>query len=243
MRYGERFYRDFEETTRWKSWRVRVETTDLYIRTCEDHPEMVKSLVDMIRNELRRHIARQDVFLTSFVPVPRLPGVHSVIEAMYAASELAGVGPMAAVAGAIAEEVGRELAGLSEEVIVENGGDIWLKITEPITLAIYGGNTAFSGRTGVLVQPHMTPAGICTSSGRLGHSFSFGRADAATIFAKDAALADAVATEMGNMIRDEDSLKDAIAYATGVPGVTGALALIGDRMAVQGNIELAPLTV
>ncbi len=241
MKYGERFYRDFSSTLRWRSFRVRVETTDLYIRARGDYSEKVHSIVSQLRDVLRVHFIRQDDFLTALSPVRRLERVHALIESMYDASEAAGVGPMAAVAGAVAEFTGVSLLNTSEEVIVENGGDIWLRITEPVTLGIYAGSSSFSERLGLRIDPSKTPLGVCTSSGRIGHSFSFGRADAATIIARTAALADAVATETGNRVKDEDDLEAAVHYAMSVPGVLGALAIYRDRIAVQGDVELAPV--
>ena len=241
MKYAERFYRDFTDTQRWTSYRVKVESTDLFIRMRGDRSEEVHAMVRNLREELERHIRIQSAFLTSFVPVPRVAGVHPLVESMYAASEAAGVGPMAAVAGAIAEFVGRQCACISDEVIIENGGDIWLTVTEPVTLSIFAGSSPFSGTVGIRIHPKMCPLGVCTSSGRIGHSFSFGRADAATILAKNAALSDAVTTETGNRVKDEKDMESAVHYAMRIDGVSGALVIYRDAIIIQGGIELAPL--
>ncbi len=238
MRFAERFYREFADTQRWTSFRVKIETSDLYVRAHGDYSGEIECAVAGARDALRTHIAGQDCFISSLGPVPRLEAAHPVIEAMYGASEAAGVGPMAAVAGAIAEHAGRAILDRSGEVMVENGGDIWLAVRDVVTLAIYAGSSRFSGALGIRIAPERTPAGVCTSSGRVGHSFSFGRADAATIVAADAALADAVATGAANLVRDEDDLEAAAAYAMSVPGVRGALIIKGDRMLAQGEIEL-----
>jgi hypothetical protein len=158
---------------------------------------------------------------------------------MYRAAEMAGVGPMAAVAGAIAEQVGRTLVEMSEEIIVENGGDIWLTLKAPAVIGLYAGRSPFSSKIGIMVKPEHTPMGICTSSATVGHSMSFGKADAVTICATDAALADAVATETCNRIRSEDDLATAIRFALSIEGVNGALAILGDTIAAMGEIELA----
>ncbi|TAL39779.1 MAG: UPF0280 family protein [Spirochaetes bacterium] len=238
LRRGERVYRDFGDSARWTSYRVKVETTDLYVRTRGDYTEPLTALVAGLRDALRAHMDIQPEFLSSFSPVPRVPGAPGIVEDMYAASEAAGVGPMAAVAGAVAERTGRMLAGLSEEVIVENGGDIWLRVNQPVRIAVFAGHSPFSGRMGLIVKPERTPLGVCTSSGKVGPSFSFGRADAATIFADTAALADAVATGAGNLVNDDRDLERAASYAMGVPGVRGVLVLLGDSIIVQGEIEL-----
>ncbi|MGV7927384.1 MAG: UPF0280 family protein [Spirochaetota bacterium] len=238
MRYAERFYRDFSGTERWTSFRVKIETSDLYVRADKDYTGVIDRVVTEARDALRGHIAGQECFLSSFDPVPRMEAGHPVIAAMYRASEAAGVGPMAAVAGAIAEHAGRAILDSSGEVLVENGGDIWLAVRDAVTLAVYAGASRFSGALGIRMAPERTPAGVCTSSGRVGHSFSFGKADAVTIIATDAALADAVATGAANLVHGEDDLEEAAAYAMAVQGVRGILVIRGDRMLAQGEIEL-----
>ncbi|MBP7585264.1 MAG: UPF0280 family protein [Spirochaetes bacterium] len=236
--YSERFYRDFSASGRWTTFRVKVESTDLYVRAARDLSERTRSIVERVRAELRAHIARQDVFLSSFTPVAAMEDVPEVVRRMYRASERAGVGPMAAVAGAIAELVGTELAAESDELIIENGGDIWMRVREPVTMGIFAGYSKFSGRLAVRIHPRKTPLGACCSSGKHGHSTSLGRADAVTVFSPDAALADAVATEACNRVRREEDLPLALEYALGIPGITGVLAVMGDSLAVRGDVEL-----
>lgn len=236
MKSAGRTYRDFTETERWQSFRVKVETSDLYIRAGSDLSAQAEQLVRRAREEILRHIDRQNGFLTSYTPVERLDGCPEIITMMYDASERAGVGPLAAVAGAVAEVVGRELMELSEEIIIENGGDIWMRITSPASVRIYPGGIYFNA-VALKVPPERTPCGICTSSARIGHSFSFGRADAATIIAPDAALADAIATEVCNRVRGAETMEDAADYGMS-RGAAGVVILYRDRLAARGEVEL-----
>ncbi|MFP4035162.1 MAG: UPF0280 family protein [Desulfovermiculus sp.] len=240
MSYEPRFYRDFTSTDRWESYRVQVESTDLYIRTKGNHAILTQKEISELRAVLTEHIKRQPGFLDSLIPVPRMRGVHPMILAMYRASELAGTGPMAAVAGAIAQWVGQELRKLSKEVIVENGGDLYLCLQQPGTVTLYAGRSRFSGTIGLALDQEKTPAGICTSSGTVGHSYSQGRADAATIISRNVCLADAVATGAANLIGAEDDLEPALDYALAVPGVLGAVLVLGDKLAAKGDVELVP---
>jgi len=172
-----------------------------------------------------------------------LPFVPFVIKEMCEAASLAGVGPMAAVAGYFAEQVGLFLAkGFSSDVLVENGGDIWLKSSHTRKVCIYAGESPFSQRIGLEIRAQEMPLGICTSSGTVGHSFSFGCADAVVILAPSAPLADAVATAACNMVQGEADLAKAVEWAVNTPGVHGAVAILGDKMAVQGKVELIPLS-
>lgn len=212
------------------------------VRALCDLSHEAEILVQTFRGQLREHIAVQDEFLTSLTPVKKLDGIPAIVEKMYWASELAQVGPMAAVAGAIAESTGRALLEKSEEMIIENGGDIWLALKFPGTIGLYAGRSPFSSKIGIMVRPEQTPMGICTSSGTVGHSLSFGKADAVTICAMDAALADAVATATCNRIIREDDLEPAVNFALSITGVTGAIAIFDDKIAAKGDIELADIT-
>jgi hypothetical protein len=130
---------------------------------------------------------------------------------------------------------------LSSEVIIENGGDIFLKVDRPVTIGLFAGNSPFSGRIGIRIESTPISLGICTSSRTVGPSLSLGMADAATIISRDVALADAVATGVGNRVHKPGDLKGAVEWAMKVPGVDGALAILGDKFAVLGDIELVPL--
>ena len=161
---------------------------------------------------------------------------------MIRAGKKAGTGPMAAVAGAVAEYVGQGLLKWSPEVIVENGGDIFLKIAEPVVVGLFAASSPFSGNIGIKVEPTPVSLGICTSSATVGPSVSFGRADAATIVSKDVALADAAASGLGNRVRRPADLKPAVEWAMGIAGVEGALVVLGDKIAALGDIELVPVS-
>jgi ApbE superfamily uncharacterized protein (UPF0280 family) len=243
MIYQDRFYRDFSSTSRWKSFRVNVESTDLYIKAKNDFSAYVNTIVKQLRNEIKTHINKQHTFLASLVPVCRLKHVPPVIEKMYNASEASGVGPMAAVAGAVCESVGEALLKKSPEVIVENGGDIYIKVKKPVVVSVFAGESAFSGKIGFKIYPDDTPTGVCTSSGTVGHSLSFGKADAATVISNDVSLADAVATGTANRVHSPGDFDSAIAYAMGVKGVSGVMLIFKDQIAVKGHIELCSPTI
>ena len=168
MIYQDRFYRNFSSTSRWKSFRVKVESTDLYIKANNDFSADVKTLVKKIRNQIKAHINKQHTFLTALEPVCRLKHVPLVIEKMYNASEASGVGPMAAVAGAVCESVGEALLEKSPEIIVENGGDIYIKVQEPVVVSVFAGESAFSGKIGFKIILMIRPLVFVPHQERLG---------------------------------------------------------------------------
>ncbi|MDW7711378.1 MAG: UPF0280 family protein [Deferrisomatales bacterium] len=240
---GERTYRSFARTAGPRTaFRVRVETTDLYLRADRDLSPEALEAARRARREVEAHIADRPAFATALTPLSEPGGVlPPVIASMYAAGQAAGVGPMAAVAGALAGAVGRELRRWSLEVLVENGGDVFLDLADETIVGLFAGGSPFSGRIGLRVAPGSAPLGVCTSSGTVGPSLSYGRADAATAVAADPALADAVATAVANRVREPGNLAAAVEWALTVPGVRGAFAVLGDRLAAVGEVELVAL--
>jgi ApbE superfamily uncharacterized protein (UPF0280 family) len=160
---------------------------------------------------------------------------------MLAAGRTAGVGPMAAVAGAVAAHAGEALLRDCPEVIVENGGDIYLKVSRPVTVGIFAGESPLSERIGIVLAPADTPVSVCTSSGTVGPSLSFGRADAVTVIASSAPLADAAATALGNVVRRKRDVRAALDRAQALPGITGVVVVVQEQLGVWGGVELARL--
>lgn len=193
------------------------------------------------RLDLEAYVARHPAFLASLEPLEIAPDAPWVARRMARAARAAQVGPMAAVAGALADAVGRQLLRESGEVIVENGGDIFCRVRRPRIVAVDAGSSAFSYRVGLEIRPEMGPLGICTSSGTLGRSLSFGRADAACVLAPSAALADAAATAVGNVVQDKSDIDAGLARAKAISGVIGAVIVVGDRIGAWGAIELVDL--
>jgi ApbE superfamily uncharacterized protein (UPF0280 family) len=121
-------------------------------------------------------------------------------------------------------------------VVVENGGDIMLHVSRRREMFILAESSPFVGLK-VAVGPTPEPLGICTSSGRLGPSLSFGLADAVTIFAATSAAADAAATAVANLVRTEHDIEAGIERARAL-GVAGVLILVADRIGVWGQVEI-----
>jgi len=169
-----------------------------------------------------------------------------LIRRMCSAARKARVGPMAAVAGAIAEEAVRAMVGAgSKQAVVDNGGDISMLLTEPMVVGIFAGESSVRD-IGLRFIPEGRIFSVCSSSGTVGPSISFGIADAAVVLAQDAALADACATRLGNEIQttEEEGLLTALDAILSIEGVEGALVIVGDKVALRGKIpELVKVEV
>jgi ApbE superfamily uncharacterized protein (UPF0280 family) len=216
---------------------VKYDATDLLVRSALDMSSEVKQLLSEIHGDLRGHIDKEPSFLTALEPMTSPAGAPEIVREMCESARLACVGPMASVAGAVAEAAGRLILSRCPEAIVENGGDLWMSLAEPAAVTIFSGNIHFRDSVALSVRAENTPCGICTSSGRFGHSLNFGRADTVTVIADTGALADAAATAAGNMVRDESCLTGACDRAMSIAGVRGIVVIFGDRLAAQGEVE------
>ncbi len=230
-------YRVRQEARDLTYFRVSVDETDLSIGARRDLSREALAAVLEARRQVLDEIRDRPRFRTSLEPL-RPHGTESpLIRQMLEAGRLAQVGPMAAVAGAIAEYVGRRLAEESREVIVENGGDVFLLGVRARSVAVAAGNSPLSGLLAVSVEPG-GGCGVCTSSGTVGHSLSLGKADAALIVARDCALADAAATRLGNLVQDPEKLDGPLDEVCAIPGVEGALIIAGGRIGIKGNLVI-----
>lgn len=212
--------------------------TDLYIRAISNlQRKALKSIVRW-RSSLESYIERHPEFLTALEPLDMTPDAPQIVREMIDVSTSVGIGPMAAVAGAIAERVGKDLLPFSSEVIVENGGDIFLRSSKLRRVGIYAGESPFTGKLALEIGPKKEGLGICTSSGTVGHSFSYGRADAVVVIAPSASLADATATAVCNMVRTVEDVPAAIHFAEGISAVIGGLVIKGDKLGAWGEVKL-----
>ena len=239
--YRPRTYRSWSESADLVSFTVSIKETNLFVSARCDLERKTHRLALKYRTILERYIAGHPDFLTSLKPLKVEPDAPLIVRDMAEAARKAGVGPMAAVAGAVAQFIGLELSKYSPDVIIENGGDIFLRSTCDRVIGIYAGDSPLSGKLGIEVTATETPCGICTSSGTLGHSLSFGKADAVTIIAPSASLADAVATACGNVVQTAGDIDLGLALAERIEGVTGAVIIKDDRVGVWGKARLKRL--
>jgi uncharacterized protein len=226
-----------------ESWRVVVGESDLFVSSERSEVDATAAFLRGLRLDIQRFVAIFPSFgvtLEAF-RAPEGTRMPLIVAAMAEAGGRAGVGPMAAVAGAIAEAVARALSRSQAEVIVENGGDIFLISRKRRVCAIYAGTAPFSLRLGIALGPDQMPCSVCTSSGTVGPSLSFGKADAGIVVAESGAVADALATALTNRIQTERDLEPAVQWARAKPGVIGALAILGKSLAVQGDVELVEI--
>jgi ApbE superfamily uncharacterized protein (UPF0280 family) len=236
--YQPRSYRQWVKNKDLVSFNVIVEETDCSISAASNLAGKARRLILKYRSQLKKYIDSHPLFLTTLEPFTAEEDAPFIVKAMCEAGKLASVGPMASVAGAIAHFAGEELAAFSQDVIIENGGDIYLRSTQDRLIGIYAGQSPLSGKIGIEINSKDTPIGISTSSGTVGHSLSFGKADAVVVLAETAVLSDAVATGIGNLIITPSDIPLGIARAQSIAGVRGLVIIKGEEMGIWGSIKL-----
>jgi uncharacterized protein len=242
LSYRQRDYRCIMASEGMTRCQVSIRETDLLILASSDVTAEAAHLVMQYRSHLETYINRHADFLTSLIPLDKDPLAPLIVKEMLNAACLTGVGPMAAVAGAIAEFVGRDLLKTStDEIIIENGGDIFMSRRQDSIAAIFAGTSPLSNKFGIKIPKSFMPVGICTSSGTIGHSLSFGQADSVTVLAPSASLADAAATRLGNELTKKTNMNHALTVARNLQGLQGVVIVKDDHLGVWGEIELTPL--
>jgi len=240
MSYEPRTYRRAVDPAGLICVEIVVKETDILVCAESNVTDLAEDLVHRARWDLESYIATHPRFVESYVPVQVEAGAPAIVQQMARAAWRANVGPMAAVAGAVAEYVARGLSVRSPNVIVENGGDIYIMGDRQRTIALWAGRPGVD-LIGLEVPSGLQPVAVCTSSATVGPSVSFGSAEAVTALAHDGALADAVVTALANTVHAEEDIPKAMEAAKLVPGVFGVLVTVNGHVGAWGSIHLVPL--
>ncbi len=237
----ERIYRSWVGGEDLVKFRVVETETDLLISAERDLSKEAMDSIKRYRDQIKDYIVNDPKFESSLEPIEIKEDAPPIVKDMARQAKVANVGPMAAVAGAVAEYVGKDLLRYSAEVIVENGGDIFIKSSKPRTVAIYAGSSPLTGKIALKISADQMPLGVCTSSGTVGHSISFGKADSVTALSESTSLADAVATATCNLVKDEGDIERGIRFARKFEGIKGVAIIVGDRIGAWGDFEVIPV--
>ncbi len=232
----ERFYRNIMKIGSLKRFEVQVKETDLLIFSEKNLKKEIEEEVKKQRKIIETYIREHPEFYLSFSPVD-VESEEEIIKLMSISSKLTKTGPMASVAGCISEIIGNKFLSVSKEIFIENGGDIFMNLKNEVKIGIYAGSSPFSMKIGIKIKKD-SPYGIATSSGTVGHSFSYGDADAVTITSNSATFADGAATYFGNLIKGKIDIELIEKEIENSPFIDGILIIRGKELFVWGNIEL-----
>ena len=240
--YRERKYRERVEAKGLESFHVAVKETDLWVSA---EGMLIKETEDRVfeyRAQLENYIRNHPEFARTLHPYPEDPFAPPMVKEMIRCTRDIGVGPMASVAGAISQFVAQGLLEMTGQVIVENGGDIYLTVKRPVTVSVFAGESPLSEKIGLQIPVRQMPLGVCASSGTVGHSLSTGTADAVCLISPSAVLADGAATALCNRVKGKTDLEKVPEWAGQIADIEGGIAILGDRMVTWGDVELVAVS-
>jgi len=240
--YEKRIYRNLIKSGHLVSFEVSVKETDLHVCAEKFLEDETRESVLKHRGFIESYIKDYPSFYKTLVPWHVNGPAPQIVRDMSDAGIRANVGPMAAVAGAIAAYVGRDLQNYSNEVIVENGGDIFVKLNHPFTYTIHAGKSPLNQRFGIHLDSCGKSIGVCTSSATIGHSLSMGCADAVCVVSRSCATADAAATSICNHVGSERQITQAVDFGKQIDGVSGIVVIVGEKIGLWGNVEVIPIS-
>jgi len=213
---------------------------DSRIKILTDKKELVSKAYDELvkqRTLIENYIKKDPFFLATLKPHKLKSNAPEIVELMAEGAEIAGVGPMAAVAGTIAEFVCRKLVEKGAKIaVVENGGDIFAVAEEEIVIGLFSGQNKVAEKLAFKLNKKNTPLAICSSSSLLGHSISFGKCDLATVFSKKSYVADAVATAVGNKVKKIEDIDKTLNWAIRLKGVDGVIIIKDSKVGMIGKV-------
>ena len=245
MEYKERSYRSRFSGDERHWFCVKFLESDLWIGVdngsyrASMEADTYAMLVDL-RRTMDAYLLMDPGYKTALVPYEAGLEAPTILKDMSRVSHRTGIGPMSAVAGAVALRVADFIKSKFnvKEVIVENGGDIYADANSDMDISVFAGQSPLSERVGLHIPASAFPCGICTSSGTVGPSLSLGRADAMMIICKDVLLADSYATAFANRIQTVNDLQPVINRIQNTSEILGALAIKSDQLAVCGQFEI-----
>ncbi len=236
--YEERIYRKYMNSVGLVNFTVVEQETDLHVSAKLNLEEETKVYVKYYRKQISDYIKKNPIFLESLIPIEVEDNMPEIVKHMAWAGQMAEVGPMASVAGAISHYVGNDILKVSSEIIIENGGDLFINSINDKNVLIYAGTSPFSNNIAISIRKEKMPVGVCTSAGTIGHSLSFGNAEAVVVISKDTLLADAVATSVGNIVKTENDINSGLQFGSTINGIDGIAIIIKEKLGVWGDIQL-----
>ncbi len=221
---------------RWTRFHYEQRETIVTLLCESQYQSVGEETLFQSRHVIENYIEQDSDFRSTHVPHTPRASAPELIRRMCREARKVGIGPMSTVAGGLASLCLKGLlwAG-AKEAIIDNGGDIALFVQEPVRVGIYGGITPIR-ELAFEVEPRDEPLGICTSSGVIGPSHSYGKAHAAVVVSSNLFLADAAATALGNRVLSSNDLETCFDFLEELPEIEGALVLLDDQVAMWGDL-------
>lgn len=216
------------QTFSWKDTHLKVHGREF---------KLITESIVRERRKIEKYIEGQPEFAKALKPIELLPEAPEIVRKMARAAEKTGLGPMASVAGTLAQYgVEAALAAGSTDALVENGGDMYIASSSPVTIGIYAGKNSIGAQLAFHILPEELPLSICSSSSQMGHSLSFGNCELATVIAREAALADSAATLVCNSISRQEDVEHVLDKVGRIEGIQGILVVKDNNVGLWGKL-------
>jgi len=223
------------------SFRLDYKHSGLFIICDRDIGSELEEPVRSFYADIETVIAGWPTFEKSLVPLKARDHYPPVVKDMCLAGEVFNVGPMASIAGALCDHLAKSIGRRCNFLMIENGGDVYIKSSSPLEVGIFTKNSYFKDKLTLLIEVGQTPCGICSSSGSFGHSLSFGKSDLVTVLSGNAIQADAAATAIANTIKCEEDIDAAITRFKKYSQIKGLIIIKNKRIGLWGRLQLAPV--
>lgn len=221
------------------SYRLKYKYTDLFITSDREISREIKEPVVSFYNEMEKVFSGNKAFGKSLTPVSIIDSHPHIVKEMCRAGEIFRVGPMAAVAGAVCDKIADSISEKCSFLMIENGGDVYIKSDIPVSAGLFSNNKYFRDRLNISINADSTPCGLCSSSGIMGHSLSLGKSDLVTVMSGSTVMADAAATAIANSIRGKADADRALEHYRNYKEIKGLVIIKDDRLAIWGALQLA----
>lgn len=245
QKFEQRSYRNQFNTSRFTGFELKYRETDLWIGVdpVSFKPEIKEAAlkkIQSLREKLDSYIQSEPFFKKSLKPFQPAENAPEEAFEMAQAAQKAGIGPMSTVAGLFARETGIEIIQnfSVEELVIENGGDIFALLKKNLVLSVFAGDSPLSQKIGFEITPQTSPLGICTSSGTVGPSLSYGKTDAVVAVSQNVLVADAFATAFGNKVKSPNDVEKVINQAGNFPEILALLIICEDKIGIWGEYEI-----
>jgi uncharacterized protein len=232
-------YRVLVDSSDKYSWKVKYKYTDLLIVSSKDISLKISPVLFDFYKIIEKFIESHPSFVKTFNPFAAGNDFPDIIKKMCRQSAIFNVGPMASVAGAVCEYIADELSKNNSYLVIENGGDIFIKSPKDIVVGLFVKNKYFKDNLKIKIKKNILPCGIASSSGTLGHSLSLGKADLAAVICRSAILADSAATAICNMVNTKNDVEKVINHFKCFKEIEGLVLIKDDKIGLYGNLELA----
>jgi ApbE superfamily uncharacterized protein (UPF0280 family) len=220
------------------SYRLRYKYTDIYITSDRDISGKISQPVITFYSQLENVLSSDKQFGKSITPLSIKKDYPPAVKEMCLSSSIFNVGPMAAVAGAVCDTIAESLKDDCNFLMIENGGDVYIKSSEDIRAGLFTGSRHFPQNINIVISSQAMPCGLCSSSGMMGHSLSLGKSDLVTVMSETSAIADSAATAIANAINSKPDVDKAIKKYSKYEQVRGLIIIKDDRLAIWGDLQL-----